>query len=54
VEKLGVEVDEDLTKVASTAENAICTRCRSPLVDRDERNVPCCPICGTEPFEACQ
>jgi len=51
MEKLGVETDEKLTKEAS-GDKKLCPRCGSPLLPATESNVPRCPDCGTEPFEA--
>jgi uncharacterized Zn finger protein (UPF0148 family) len=49
MEKLGVDTQTEAGKTAATKDDPRCPRCQSALV-RDA-GVPCCPTCGTEPFE---
>lgn len=47
MDKLGVQVDESLTKTASTGKK--CPRCGAEVSLHG--TVPQCPKCGTAPFE---
>lgn len=51
MEKLGVDVDEELSKQASDDPKGVCPKCGSKLLPAEGVNVPKCPKCGTEPFE---
>jgi len=52
MEKLGVDVDPSLEKEASGGTKRVCPKCQTTLLPENESNVPRCPRCGTEPFEA--
>lgn len=52
MEKLGVDTDESLSKEGSGDKRTTCPRCGKALLPPEESNVPRCPDCGTEPFEA--
>jgi hypothetical protein len=51
IDKLGVETEktkEELKKEG--AEGDGCPECGTPVLG-ENTNVPCCPVCGTKPFE---
>lgn len=51
MEKLGVQIDEEKSKVAGAKKDESCPSCGAKAHWDPHRNVPWCPNCGTRPFE---
>ena len=52
MEKLGVVIDDEKVKTAELTGARRCPKCGTTLDPHiSMNNSPCCPNCGTEPFE---